>query len=317
MLQQLDSNRNGQLDAGEVRALGQRAFMVEAMIRRAGMEPKYPIKIAALQEAIRNARNNRNGFPGGPPMGNPNSPPGQDSAPAGDDKATAQTPMLVPGFGVNTPMQPIPGFDGGAKPTVAVAAAAAPATSAAPAKADGAPPASPQDQIDARTRGFAESILKQNDKDGSKTLERDKVEWAELRDAEAIDTDHNGIITLDELTVYYQAKNGVRPKRGPNPGKREAPATDPPPNANAAPTPTTATSTGRGKPYRMLPAIDRLPDGLPDWFARKDVNGDGQVTMSEYSSEWSAEKAREFTRYDLNGDGIVTPQECLQVEKKK
>jgi hypothetical protein len=67
----------------------------------------------------------------------------------------------------------------------------------------------------------------------------------------------------------------------------------------------------------MLPAIDRLPDGLPDWFARKDVNGDGQVTMSEYSSEWSAEKAREFTRYDLNGDGIVTPQECLQVEKKK
>jgi Ca2+-binding EF-hand superfamily protein len=66
----------------------------------------------------------------------------------------------------------------------------------------------------------------------------------------------------------------------------------------------------------MLSPIERLPEGLPDWFARNDVNGDGQISMSEYAHTWTSSKAAEFARYDLNSDGIITPEECLKVEKK-
>ena len=54
-----------------------------------------------------------------------------------------------------------------------------------------------------------------------------------------------------------------------------------------------------------------LPVGLPDWFGRCDENEDGQVEMSEFSDEWSDEKAEEFARHDRNGDGVIVPEECL------
>jgi hypothetical protein len=69
------------------------------------------------------------------------------------------------------------------------------------------------------------------------------------------------------------------------------------------------------KPSKFATAADRLPKGLPDWFIKKEVNG--QVTMAEYATNWTAEKVQEFDRYDLNHDGIITAAECLQVEKGK
>lgn len=68
--------------------------------------------------------------------------------------------------------------------------------------------------------------------------------------------------------------------------------------------------------FRPLPPAERLPAGLPTWFAEKDTNRDGQVMMSEFAREWPAEKLAEFKRYDRNGDGIITPRECLAGMKK-
>ena len=65
------------------------------------------------------------------------------------------------------------------------------------------------------------------------------------------------------------------------------------------------------KSWRFLSAAERLPEGLPDWFAERDGNADGQVTMAEYSSYWSDGKAREYLKFDLNDDGVITPRECL------
>ena len=56
----------------------------------------------------------------------------------------------------------------------------------------------------------------------------------------------------------------------------------------------------------------RLLRGLPDWFAQRDANGDGQVAMVEFAEEWTEAKASEFDRYDLNRDGIIMPEECLK-----
>ncbi len=57
--------------------------------------------------------------------------------------------------------------------------------------------------------------------------------------------------------------------------------------------------------------------GLPDWFIQKDTDGDGQISMAEFASQWTPEKVREFESYDRNHDGFITAAECLQTEKEK
>ena len=75
------------------------------------------------------------------------------------------------------------------------------------------------------------------------------------------------------------------------------------------------TSTGK-RSYRVLTPAERLPKGLPDWFTQKDANGDGQISMSEYSSTWTDEAAAEFAKYDLNNDGVITAAECVKAQKQ-
>ena len=54
-----------------------------------------------------------------------------------------------------------------------------------------------------------------------------------------------------------------------------------------------------------------MPDGLPEWFAGKDLNEDGQVAMHEFSTSWNDGTARQFAAHDLNNDGVITPDECI------
>jgi hypothetical protein len=56
--------------------------------------------------------------------------------------------------------------------------------------------------------------------------------------------------------------------------------------------------------------------GLPEWFLRKDADGDGQVTMAEYAKDCTPAEAAEFDRLDLNRDGVITAAECLKGEKR-
>ena len=69
--------------------------------------------------------------------------------------------------------------------------------------------------------------------------------------------------------------------------------------------------SGTVKTYRFLAPAERLPAGLPDWFTRNDGNGDGQISMAEFSTSWDDQRAAEFTRWDRNGDGLVTPKEAI------
>ncbi len=72
---------------------------------------------------------------------------------------------------------------------------------------------------------------------------------------------------------------------------------------------TTATTVVR----RFHTAAELLPDGLPDWFRKRDVNGDGQISMAEYAKDWTDAKVKEYQKWDLNGDGVIVPAEVLQV----
>ena len=45
---------------------------------------------------------------------------------------------------------------------------------------------------------------------------------------------------------------------------------------------------------------------------RKDADGDGQVQMSEFATEWTDVLLDEFAQLDLNNDGIIVSEECLR-----
>ncbi|MCP3691846.1 MAG: hypothetical protein GY917_06610, partial [Planctomycetaceae bacterium] len=55
-------------------------------------------------------------------------------------------------------------------------------------------------------------------------------------------------------------------------------------------------------------------EGLPDWFYELDRNRDQQVSMGEFTKEWTESKFADFTRWDRNGDGLVTVSEVMQAE---
>jgi len=58
------------------------------------------------------------------------------------------------------------------------------------------------------------------------------------------------------------------------------------------------------------------PAGLPEWFARDDVDGDNQVSMNEFARKWDASTLEDFYKFDANEDGYITAKECLAGVKK-
>ncbi len=59
----------------------------------------------------------------------------------------------------------------------------------------------------------------------------------------------------------------------------------------------------------MQRAVGDSSDALPGWFYELDQNRDGQVAMSEFSTDWTADKVTEFDLLDSNGDGLLTASE--------
>ncbi|MEM1067913.1 MAG: EF-hand domain-containing protein, partial [Planctomycetota bacterium] len=63
--------------------------------------------------------------------------------------------------------------------------------------------------------------------------------------------------------------------------------------------------------YRVT-SSRRLPEGVPGFFSDSDGDGDGQVTMAEYASEWTDDLIKEFFNYDFNRDGVITAEEAIR-----
>jgi len=53
------------------------------------------------------------------------------------------------------------------------------------------------------------------------------------------------------------------------------------------------------------------PRELPPWFTERDADGDGQVSMAEFTDEWNDAEYARFGRLDLNEDGVIVPDECM------
>ena len=140
-----------------------------------------------------------------------------------------------------------------------------------------------------QVRRYAESLLRQYDKNSDGKLDRD--EWSAMPPQHhSADTNSDGTITTEELSAKLASYAGSNSSS----------------SAGSSPGP----QAGRIRRFRT-PA-ERLPAGLPSWFMEKDTDQDGQVRMSEFASLWSDATAADFARSDLNGDGIITAKECLK-----
>ena len=291
LLQKWDTNRNGALEEDELSSSGStmRRRYAEKVLERAGLEPKFPVSIARIREGLRKQDLSAS----------------SSSTPDSGDKQSASSsstkPPLVPGFGVQTDLPAVPGFglpeqagsNGGGSSRNGYSRTA----SSSPPPASSSGPSSSGSKREEEVRRYAKSLLKQYDKNRNGTLEKD--EWRHMRgDPKAADRNGDNVVTLDELSDRLVAYSQRRSSRH---GSESASSSD----------------SQKKETYRFLTPTERLPEGLPEWFARKDADGDGQVTMAEYASEWSETKVKEFARQDLNNDGIVTPAECLLAEEQE
>jgi Ca2+-binding EF-hand superfamily protein len=170
----------------------------------------------------------------------------------------------------------------------------------------------------AKVAEYAKGLLNRYDQNKNGMLERD--EWKEMKaDHQAADANKDGVITVEELTAKL-ANFAAQGSSGSSSGSSSAASSGSSPSGRSwsgrrggGDEKTASSTTGPRKTYRFLSPTERLPKGLPDWFARNDANGDGQVMMAEYSTSFTDTVVAEFLKYDVNRDGVITPDECLEV----
>ncbi len=207
------------------------------------------------------------------------------------DKQNSSDENKIPGFGVESELTPPPGFgkpdDEDEPPAGSRGSSGSSGTSnrSSPSHSYGSTGHS-------QLRDHARGLVKKYDKNGNGVLDKD--EWGEMsRSHWSADLDRDSRITSDELTRWLVAQN--RERSGDSGGSTDVVAAS----------------------HRVLTTAERLPGGLPSWFEEKDANGDGQVAMCEYESNWNDSKVSAFLRYDWNNDGMITPRECLYTENDK
>ena len=198
--------------------------------------------------------------------------------------------------------------------------------------ADG--PVKSQVAIPMKVQRYARDLIDRYDVDDNGELS--PTEWEQMDGTPKLaDRDRNGVITAAELTDHI-ARYGRRRKillmpspqetfagfpsllradekspRGRGSRLTSASGGQPTISANRSADATTA-SKKKLPTRRFTVSRSRMPAGLPSWFRSLDRNGDGQLTLAEFSPEGEPADVAEYGRYDLNHDGLLTADEYVQ-----
>ncbi|MBI3836465.1 MAG: hypothetical protein HY288_00850 [Planctomycetia bacterium] len=194
------------------------------------------------------------------------------------------------------------------------------------ARGESPPPRAPAPAaVTAKLLRYAQYIVRQYDTNKTGQLESD--EWRSMRgQPELADLNHDGVITVEEFAQYcanYGAGRAIRLSTLPGDVATHDRSQDSSPRGDD-PRSSDANGTGNSEPSQLSEKPDRrrdtkyfasLPSGVPQWFIQRDADGDGQLTLSEYSPKLLKSEIDDFNRYDSNRDGILTVQEFLRAGK--
>lgn len=272
-LERLDRNGNGMLDPDEMEGPAQ--FMVSRLQRDdPSIRTDRPIPMAKFKEAFERMRGG-----GGPPGSDPRGDSRSDNSEQVNAALTAAP--LVPGFGGSAPvLTPLLGFGPSAElMSVEV---------------------TPADLKEAEER------MGRYDRDRDGFLAGDELSSRWGGNPMDFDRNGDGKLSANELAVraarmrVAQSDIAAAEGRRRDDGRRR--------EREAKPVEIADLYNGR-KSFAMTKRT--LPDGLPGWFESLDTNADQQVSMAEYSTDWTTARVEEFQKFDQNSDGMITPQECL------
>lgn len=162
-------------------------------------------------------------------------------------------------------------------------------------------PGRPSRSPPAKIERYAEALLRRYDANADGALT--SAEWSAMRGRpEPIDRDRDGQIVVRELIDHVRRYSRQRSLRL-LPAAPAAKAADAPADAVSAP----------AQVWRrfFVPRGEGSPE-VQEWFDDNDVDGDGQVTMSEFSPTITEVEAARFAEIDANGDGVIVPVEYRQ-----
>ncbi len=166
-----------------------------------------------------------------------------------------------------------------------------------PESSRGTSSSTPDNSSQERYKAYAESLIKNYDKDSDGKLSAEEVK-AMRRPPQNADPDNDGFITKDELTASLSGSTST--------GVVATPAA-------ARATEGAADGKGREKP----PTADRPAGSVSKSrgsrgggsFSDLDTNQNNQIEMHEFSTDWDDEKLAQFYAKDKNGDGVITQRE--------
>lgn len=327
-LRRMDADESGSLEADEI---SDRARpYIERWARLADLDPSKPLPIPELEKALHRHYGSRR-------------PPARPS-PRQTRRPTPQAGSPVRGFGPDEDQPPIPGFGVEIDPSVALLQAdldrAAERLRSSDRNGDGF-----LDRHEVSHGRWPDDVF-QYDANRDNRLSRRElaVRYARRRIQEArsrgrspsrSDSGRRGRGSPEE--AQRRGRGEEERRRRQDPRTREAwyvsgsimyrydlnrnGALEPNEFRNLGEKAASADADGRGRVDRrelvewLLRVAERperdLPPELPEWFRRRDANADAQITMAEFSQQWSEDKVTQFEKYDLNSDGIITPEECL------
>ena len=283
-LSRLDANGNGVIDVDEQQGPAQ--FMISRLQRYdSSIEAGKPIPLSKITESFEKAREERESG-GGYDRGDRGR--GDDRDRERNDRQSADqavtVELLVPGFGKQVgDMDPAPLLGFGAHADLLTIDVT---------EAD-------EQEAASRMRNF--------DKNKDGFLTKDELTPQFAGNPMDFDRNRDGKLTAKELAVRYavrregtelaqQTREKTKPEKSTEPRSRSSEISDP--------------FNGR-KSYRAQ-GSRAAPEGLPGFFTDRDANGDGQVTMAEFASEWNDEVVAEFFHSDLDRDGVITAAEALR-----